>query len=45
MELLMSIGTVWVAAAALFTYGVARAAHDDEPFRIERERRLAPTRR
>ena len=42
MELLMSIATIWVAAAALFTFGVGRAAADDSAFRIERER-LTPT--
>ncbi|GAA3646886.1 hypothetical protein GCM10022237_02930 [Nocardioides ginsengisoli] len=45
MELLVSVGTIWVAAAALFTFGVARAAADDTPFRIERERLTPTTRR
>jgi hypothetical protein len=45
MELLMSVGTIWVAAAALFTFGVGRAAADDSSFRIERERLTHTTRR
>lgn len=41
MEMLIAAaGTTWVAAAALFTFGLARAAAAERPFFAEGEREL-----
>lgn len=38
MDVLLSIGAIWVGAAALFTFGVSRAGALDAPFQVERVR-------
>lgn len=35
MDTLVSLGALWVAAAAAFTFGLARAAAAEEPFRLD----------
>lgn len=37
METLLGLGALWAAAAAAVTLGLARAAHHDEPFRLDAE--------
>ena len=39
MDVLLSIGAIWVGAAALFTFGVSRAGALDTPFQVERTAR------
>ncbi|WP_158296476.1 hypothetical protein [Nocardioides albidus] len=41
MEMLIGVAAgVWVAAAAVFTFGLARASAHERPFRVEERRRL-----
>lgn len=41
MEMLIGVaGATWVAAAAVFTFGLARAAAHERPFFAEEHRRL-----
>ncbi|WP_408898161.1 hypothetical protein ACJ5H2_03430 [Nocardioides sp. R1-1] len=41
MEMLIgAAGAVWVAAAAVFTFGLARVAHAERPYHAESRREL-----
>lgn len=41
MEMLIgAAGAMWVAAAAVFTFGLARAAAHERPFHVEGQREL-----
>ncbi|MCR1786233.1 hypothetical protein KVF89_27120 [Nocardioides carbamazepini] len=43
MDMLIGVvGAMWVAAAAVFTVGVGRAAADDSPFRVEDAQEFRP---
>ncbi len=34
MEALLGLGALWVVAASALTFGLARVASSDEPFRL-----------
>ncbi len=40
MDILLGVGATWVAAAAVITFGLCRAAAEPRPFQIEKPRPL-----